>query len=367
MNILSLFDGISTGYLALKNIGIKIDNYYSSEIDKYANAVSEYHFPEIIRLGDINNWHNWNIEWDKIDLILAGSPCQGFSIAGKGLNFEDPRSKLFFEFTEILNYIKSKNPKVLFLLENVKMKKEWQTVITNYVKVEPIEINSALLSAQSRKRLYWTNIKNITQPEDKKILLKDIIENGFVDREKSLTLDAHYYQCVLQDYIIKKRRQIIFSPKQIGFIGKGGQGQRIYSTDGKSVTLQANGGGLGAKTGLYAIASRGINIVNNERKDIKGAKTKQRYETSFSEKSNCLTKVQKDSLLLAIKNNEVIIRKLYPVECERLQTLPDNFTLYGKFDDKIKIISNTQRYKMLGNGWTLKVIEHILKNIKEEK
>lgn len=278
MNILSLFDGISTGYLALKNIGIKIDNYYSSEIDKYANAVSEYNFPEIIRLGDINNWQKWNIEWDKIDLILAGSPCQGFSSSGKGLNFEDPRSKLFFEFTEILNYTKSKNPKVLFLLENVKMKKEWQNIITNYVKAEPIEINSALVSAQSRKRLYWTNIKNIIQPVDKKILLKDIIENGFVDREKSLTLDAHYYHCVLQDYIIKKRRQIIFLNSQ---------------------------------------------------------------KTEF--------------------------RKLIPVECERLQTLPDDFTLYGKFYDKIKIISNTQRYKMLGNGWTLKVIEHILKNIKEEQ
>lgn len=277
MNVLGLFDGISTGYLALKNIGIKIDKYYSSEIDKYANAVSEYNFPEIIRLGDINNWHNWNIEWDKIDLILAGSPCQGFSSSGKGLNFEDPRSKLFFEFAEILNYTKSKNPKVLFLLENVKMKKEWQNVITNYVKVEPIEINSALVSAQSRKRLYWTNIKNITQPENKKILLKDIIENGFVDREKSLTLDAHYYHCVLQDYIIKKRRQIIFLNSQ---------------------------------------------------------------KTEF--------------------------RKLILKECERLQTFPEDFTLYGKFDDKIKIISNTQRYKMLGNSWTLKVIEHILKNIKEE-
>lgn len=359
MNILSLFDGISTGYLALKNIGIKIDNYYSSEIDKYANAVSEYHFPEIIRLGDINNWHNWNIEWDKIDLILAGSPCQGFSIAGKGLNFEDPRSKLFFEFTEILNYIKSKNPKVLFLLENVKMKKEWQTVITNYVKVEPIEINSALLSAQSRKRLYWTNIKNINQPEDKKILLKDIIENGFVDREKSFCLDTNYSKGInVNNYFKKKRRQLVLSPKKIGFIGKDCQKQRIYSTDGKSVTLQANSGCL------YVVASKGRNIVNNnKRKETEGSKTKQKHETSFLEKQNCSLTIQKDSLLLAIKNNEVIIRKLYPIECERLQTLPENFTLYGKFEEKIKTISNTQRYKMLGNGWTLKIIEHILKNI----
>ena len=157
MKVLSLFDGISCGMVALERIGAKIDTYYSSEIDKNAIEISKKNYPNIVRLGDVTKWREWDIDWSQIDLLIGGSPCQGFSFAGKQLNFDDPRSKLFFEFVDILNYIKSKNPNVKLLLENVKMKKAYENVITEKLGVEPMQINSDCLSAQKRNRLYWFN------------------------------------------------------------------------------------------------------------------------------------------------------------------------------------------------------------------
>jgi DNA-cytosine methyltransferase len=160
INVLSLFDGMSCGRIALEKLGVKVDNYYASEIDKYAIKVSEANYPDIIRLGDVKE-----VTWlglPKIDLLIAGSPCQGFSFAGKQLAFDDPRSMLFFEFIRLLKDLQPK----YFLLENVKMKKEYQDIISEYVGCEPIEINSSLVSAQNRKRLYWTNIPDIEQPKD---------------------------------------------------------------------------------------------------------------------------------------------------------------------------------------------------------
>lgn len=154
VNILSLFDGTSTGRLAAERAGLPVDKYYASEIDKYAIAVSKKNYPDIIHLGDVENYEEWDIDFGSIDLLLGGSPCQGFSIAGKQLNFKDPRSKLFFEYVEILKKIREKNPNVLFLLENVKMKKEFKDIISERLGVEPIEINSNLVSAQNRRRLY---------------------------------------------------------------------------------------------------------------------------------------------------------------------------------------------------------------------
>jgi len=172
MNVLSLFDGVSCGKLALDRAGIHVDNYYASEIDKYAIKISKKNYPDIIRLGDVEKWKEWLLP--KIDLILAGSPCQGFSFAGKQLAFDDPRSKLFFTFIDIAMHHATDNPTLKFLLENVKMKKEYRDVISEYIGCEPIEINSALVSAQNRKRLYWTNIP-VEQPEDRGIYLKDIV------------------------------------------------------------------------------------------------------------------------------------------------------------------------------------------------
>ena len=223
MKVLSCFDGMSCGQIAFERAGIKVDKYYASEIDKYAIQVTQANYPDTIQLGSITEWQSWNIE--QPDIIIGGSPCQGFSFAGKQLNFEDERSKLFFVFVDILRHFKPK----YFLLENVIMKKEYNDVISGILgeiypecvqqtelfrtgRLEPIEINSALVSAQNRNRLYWTNIPGITQPKDKGILLKDIIENGEVERYKSLTITSSYYmQDSPEDYLKKKRKQLIIT------------------------------------------------------------------------------------------------------------------------------------------------------------
>jgi site-specific DNA-cytosine methylase len=268
LNVLSLFDGMACGRLALDRAGIEVNNYYASEIDPYAIKIAQKNFSDIIQIGDVKNVNIKDLK--HITLLIGGSPCQGFSFAGKGLNFEDPRSALFFEYVKILKQL---NPKY-FLLENVQMKKEYEDIISGYLGVKPIVINSALVSAQNRVRLYWTNIPGIKQPEDKGVLLKDIIENGYVDRDKSYCIDANYYKGgSLKNYLEKKRRQLVF---------------------------------------------------------------------------------RQSELRLMVKLTSEEYRMLTPIECERLQTLPDGYT---------EGVSNTQRYKMLGNGWTCNVITHILQNI----
>lgn len=174
MKVLSLFDGMSCGRIALERAGIVVEKYYSAEIDKYAIKVAQRNWPDNIQLGDVTKWREWDIDWSSIDLLIGGSPCQGFSFAGKQLAFDDPRSKLFFVYVDILNHIKSVNPYVKFMLENVKMKKEHLAVISETLGVNPVFINSALVSAQNRQRYYWANWQ-IAQPEDKKVTLSDVI------------------------------------------------------------------------------------------------------------------------------------------------------------------------------------------------
>ena len=188
INVLSLFDGMSCGQIAIKNLGITVDNYFACEIDKHAIQVTQHNFPNTIQLGDVTKVSAKDLP--RIDLLIGGSPCQGFSFAGKQLAFDDPRSKLFFEFVRLKNEC---NP-TYFMLENVKMKKEFELIISQYLGVAPIEINSALLSAQNRVRLYWTNIANepyglfgdmqcmIPQPNDKGILLRDILETDVSEK-----------------------------------------------------------------------------------------------------------------------------------------------------------------------------------------
>ena len=179
INVLSLFDGISCGMIALERVGIEVENYYSSEIDKQAIAISETNYPNIKRLGTVENWKEWEIDWGKIDLLIGGSPCQGFSSSGKRLNFNDPRSKLFFVFSDILNHIKLHNPNIKFMLENVKMKEECSNVITEYLGVNYVEINSRYFSAQNRVRYYWCNFE-ILPYTDKGVMLEDIVEDGYI-------------------------------------------------------------------------------------------------------------------------------------------------------------------------------------------
>lgn len=301
MNVLSLFDGMSCGQIALDRLGRKVDSYYASEVDKYAMTVTQKNYPETNQLGDVRNILPRGS--GGIDLLMGGSPCQGFSFAGKQLNFEDPRSKLFFEYVRLLEETKPK----YFLLENVKMKKESQDVISKHLGVEPIKINSALVSAQNRERLYWTNIPGVTQPEDKGIYLSDIIEDGWVDRDKSYCIDANYFKGGnLKSYFGKGRRQLVFDRCiQVGEADLKGYDiiKRVYSIEGKSPALTTMGGG------------------HREPK-------------------------------IAVSETEW--RKLTPLECERLQTVPEGYTAH---------VSNTQRYKMLGNGWTVDVIAHILKGM----
>jgi len=335
MNILSLFDGISCGKVALERAGIVCDKYYSSEIDKYAIQVSQANYPDIIQLGDVKNIDTSKLP--KIDLLLAGFPCQSFSIAGKGKGFEDERGNLFFDLMRIFKEIKPK----YFLFENVaSMRKEHREKFDEIIGVKSIMINSSLVSAQQRKRLYWCNW-DVEQPEDKGILLKDIIEEGVVDRDKSYCVDANYHKGGnLKSYFDKGRRQLVFDfnkQNRVGHFNKGGQADRIYSTNGKSVALSALGGGGGAKTGLYHIPHGYIKEKIQEH-----------------DKYPALCSQSPASKHLLIEKN--CIRKLTPIECERLQTLKDGFT---------SAVSNTQRYKCLGNGWTVDVITHILKGIKE--
>ena len=200
MNVLSLFDGMSCGQIALNKLGIKYNNYFACEIDKYAIQTAQKNYPNTQQLGDVTKLDATTLP--KIDLLIGGSPCQGFSFAGKQLNFDDPRSKLFFEFVRILNEVRIKNPDVKFLLENVKMKKEFSDIISEHIGVEPIRINSSLVSAQNRLRLYWTNIEGIEQPENRKIYLKDILE-PIVD-------DKYYISKILNNNVTNHTTTIFY-------------------------------------------------------------------------------------------------------------------------------------------------------------
>jgi len=352
MNVLSLFDGMSCGQIALERAGIRVDNYFASEIDKYAIKITQKNYPDTIQLGDVNNWIDWHLP--KIDLLIGGSPCQGFSNAGQGLNFDDPRSKLFFKFVDCLKWYKP----TWFLLENVRMKKEWQNIISEHLGVEPIRINSALVSAQNRDRFYWTNIPNITQPEDKYILLKDIIENGEVDREKSYCIDANYFKGgSLKIYLEKSRRQIDnLSPLH--------QSEKRLMVKGAAIRNQ--------------VTKRGVEEQLNIRKDDKSNCVVPSYphklngyvqvktiphgymkeDIKFRDKYPSLVSQDPSTKYKIAQNNqEIIWRKLSCLECERLQTVPEGYT---------EEVSSTQRYKMLGNGWTVDVIAHIFSFIPKE-
>jgi len=374
MNVLSLFDGMSCGRIALDRLNIKVDNYYSSEIDKYAMKVSEANYPDIIQVGDITALDLSTLP--KIDLIMGGSPCQGFSFAGKQLAFDDPRSALFFEFVRC---VKELNPKY-FLLENVRMKKEYLDVISEQMGVEPICINSALVSAQNRVRYYWTNIPGIEQPEQRGIVLRDILETNESDvldniQEKSHVIKAQYYKNSKANFKANngfRATGIPQKPIQVGVavdIKGHDQIKRVYSEDGKSSTLTTCGGGHREPKvavdvrAMTEVRTPEANQIRYEHKRKTGKDWSPRHMRHLvkrpDEKMNTLTGTLTKQHILQIteEEKEVYWRKLTPVECERLQTVPDNYTNH---------VSNTQRYKMLGNGWNIETITHILKKIKQD-
>lgn len=369
MRVLSLFDGISCARVALERADIYVERYFASEVDKYAIQVSAKNNPEIIQIGDVKMVAHKDApihyKLNDIDLLIGGSPCQDLSIAKKnrkGLDGE--RSGLFWEYVRILNEVKPK----YFILENVaSMPQKDKDIISETLGVQPVMINASLVSAQNRKRLFWVGRLvgdkyeqvEIPQPEDRGILLKDILEEN-VDEKYTINLsDNKRIRGITESArglrphrgdkkktgISELGRIVNVDQKtdtvttnhaptiRVGKIGKGGQGDRVYSVEGKSVNLSANGGGRGAKTGLYNVPNKSYCVPS----------------TYYKENVKSLEKRKKIGLMV---NEDMIIRKLTPTECERLQGLPDNYT---------EGVSNTQRYRALGNAFNVDVIAHILK------
>lgn len=324
MNVVSLFDGISCAKVALERQGFKIKNYYASEIDAHAIAVSLANHPEIKHVGGVQNVNKENFPHifnSKIDLLIGGSPCQDLSIANinrKGL--AGSRSGLFYEYVRILKKLKPR----YFILENVaSMSVESRAAITKELGVEPIMIDAGLVSAQLRRRLFWTNIPNVALPKDRGILLKDIIESGAVDRDKSYCIDASYYKGTsLENYLEKGRRQIVYVA-----------GKKPYA-----IVPEATKKG-------YAIAEVGDSV------DVSRIGSKTRRGRVGKKVKNLMTQNN-----IAVVT-EYGIRLLTPKECERLQCLPDDYTLG---------VSNTQRYKALGNAFNTEVVSHILSYLPKE-
>ena len=375
MNVLSLFDGMSCGQIALNRAGVKYDRYFASEIDKYAMQVTQANYPNTMQLGDVTKVDYTKLPIGGIDLLMGGSPCQGFSFAGKQLNFNDPRSKLFFEFVRLRDELKPK----YVLLENVRMKKDSEDIITKYMGFPPQAINSNLKSAQNRYRLYWWGqlvdgkyqMIPIPPMKDEGIVLKDILEDlpfseipnylnntwcgkrrgdmvKSVDDPKANCLTASMWKGQIPTFV-KKPIQVGEATNIKGFdILK-----RVYSPNGKSPTLTTmQGGHREPKVAIGRIVNRRLD-ENGVRKDyqLELPYTAQ-IEVRNDEKSNCLTTVQKDNVVV----EKELYRKLTPLECERLQTVPDGYT---------EGVSKTQRYKMLGNGWTVEIISEIMKGIKK--
>ena len=377
MNVLSLFDGMSCGQIALNKAGIKYDAYFASEVDKYAIKVAQANYPNTIQIGDVTKVDHTRLPFGGIDLLMGGSPCQGFSFAGKQLNFDDPRSKLFFEFIRLRDELKPK----YVLLENVRMKKESENVITKYMGFSPQAMNSADVSAQNRHRLYWFGYLNesleykqipISPIKDKGIVIKDILEdlpfedipnylnNTWCGRRRGdlvKSVDDPKAHCLTASMWKGQIPTFVKKPVQVG-VADNIKGydiiKRVYSPNGKSHTLTTmQGGHSQPKVAIGRIVNRRLD-ENGVRKDnqLELPFTKQ-LEVSSADKSNCLTTVQKDNVVV----HKELYRKLTPIECERLQTVPDNYTNH---------VSKTQRYKMLGNGWTVDMIAHIFKGIKDD-
>ena len=371
MNVLSLFDGMSCGQLALERANVSVDNYFACEIDKYAIQIAQKNFPDTFQWGDVTQIKIPTR--GSIDLLMAGSPCQGFSFAGKQLAFDDPRSKLFFEFIKIMNEVKPK----YVLLENVRMKKQFEDVITEHIGFPPQLLNSSSLSPQNRWRNYWFGMlingkyEQIIIPpmEDKGLVLRDILQTDHDEppvpinernakhhkhpHQKALCTTATMYKGAGNNGMTLVDRLIPVGQAEEYAHYNYRATKEVYHMDGKAPTLLTmQGGNREPKVATYS--PKGGRIVNR-RLDANGVRKdyqmdlplKPQVEVRSDDKTNCLTTVQKDNVVV----EGMTWRKLTPIECERLQTLPDNYT---------EGVSKTQRYKMIGNGWTVDVIAHIL-------
>lgn len=403
MNVLSLFDGMSCGQIALRELGIKVDRYYASEINKFAIKQTQLNFPDTIQLGDVRGVHAKDLP--KIDLLIGGSPCQGFSFAGKQLNFNDPRSALFFEYVRILNECREINPDVKYMLENVRMKREYEQVISDTLGIKPVMINSALVSAQNRVRLYWSNIRtapdglfeiktDIPQPEDRGLFLRDILEDD---------ADAKYNisEKTLQNMAAHAERQ---KARGSGFaidirrpgnkscaLRVGGnlmhnlititdRNGRLRQNQNKASCLTVGGHGAGNHSDMDIL------IIQRPRGKNKGGTFTDKSPTLSAnawEQNNLIVKREvrqinpctesggkqpyqqnrvydADGIMPSLCSahtghaplvaRDETVRRITPTEAARLQTIPD----WYKWE-----CSATQQYTMLGNGWCIEVIKHI--------
>ena len=369
MNVLSLFNGMSCGMMALESLGVEVEKYYSSEIDKHANQAAQALFPDTIQLGDVTNWREWNIDWASIDLVTGGFPCQAWSMAGKQLGDRDERGMLFWVMLDIMKHVKYHNPKADFLIENVKMKKGFEQYITTHTEnalghVHKTLINSALVSAQNRNRYYWTSFE-VEQPEDKGILLKDIIEHDLVDEFNSDNWHKWFFKNI-DKQILKSYSCIAnFNDKAITMTAR-----QFASWNGNFLIIKQDGIkdiqiDLATKPpfSFYETRTELGKQLRRELSREKGRDTSARctkskmYKSHSHKKANCLTAAR--SFFETILDTDYRVRKLTPRECMRLQTVPGHHidTLLNSG------ISNTQLYKMTGNGWTVDVIAHIFNGL----
>lgn len=351
MKVVSCFDGISCGQVALNRIGVTDYQYFASEIDKHAIKVTQHNFPNTIQMGDIRNLVNIAASgaFGEVDLLMGGSPCQGFSNAGKQLGFVDPRSKLFFDFVAIKNYLKPK----WFLLENVRMKKQDEDIISALMGVKPIKINSADFSAQNRVRLYWTNIP-VAPWSDRGIVLRDILENLPTDKKGQVVRERTPPLEVTQGGLLRvsTRGKLKRGSDKSGCLTAGGHSAGNHSDmdilvydKPVQVNPDKSAGGLQPHMQDRVFDDRGKSHA---------------LTASFARQTNVQTYINQlghgfnHGYEKAVENSELVWRRLSVRECERLQTLPDDYTA---------TISNSQRYKAIGNGWTVDVIAHILKGM----
>ena len=358
LNVLSVCDGYSGARVGLELAGIKVNKYYASEIDKYPIQIAQKNYPDTIQLGDMNNWRDWEIDWETIDLVVGGTPCQGFSFSGKQAAFDDPRSKLFFVFSDIANYAKSINWSCKVLLENVKMKDQFTNVISQYMKVKPELIDSALVTAQTRKRNYWANW-DFGQPDDLGIVWGDVREHG-------IPFSSEYYSEAALEWLGRHGTR---KGKQLRTFEDWQKFECLTASHHKKYSAQRF---WGIEDSPGAIRQRPATIVgrklnsDGKREDYnKDLKTTQTLEVRSGDKICCLTTVRKDTVVsplpigrypdvFKVLQKDFHYRYITALECERLQGLPDGFT---------EGVSNTQRLRMLGNGFNAPTLAHIFRSM----
>lgn len=375
---------MSCGQIALRELGVPIERYYASEIDKHAIKQTQLNFHDTIHLGDVEKWREWNIEWEEIDLLLAGSPCQGFSLAGKMLGHDDPRSRLYWVFLDILHHVQKINPSVKYLLENVRMRPADEARINESLGIRPVVINSALVSAQNRVRLYWSNIRtksegiwgelltDIPQPADRGIYIGDILDDEVDEKYymRNLSINEEAIESIattqegktsdvvkLDKKLKPKAQQDKASCLTAGGHSGGNHSDMdiLYIRDPwlrKNLRTPSDKANALLSCSYKGARANGMSVVPGTWRTHKDG---QGFRSTAGGKAPCIpARARNDGSGQPVAKIGCMLRRLTPTECSRLQTIPDWYK-WG--------CSDTQAYKMLGNGWTVEVIKHILSYI----